>query len=318
MKSIEAIRELRMASLFICNSNKRTVKIALYGKRFGEEFTDSIEKLLDALVRRGIGVMVHEKFYLFLSQKVMLPSTIEIFRTTEELQEASYLLSVGGDGTLLETASIIRDTRIPVLGINTGRLGFLSSVSGNDIDQAIEALVNKDYTLDKRSLIEVRSAQQDFGDFPYALNDVTITNKQRSSMVTIHAYVNDQFMSTYWADGLIVATPTGSTAYSLSCGGPIVLPESNNVILTPIAPHNLNVRPFVLPNTGKVSLRAEGREPNFTLTLDSRTFVIDNETIIDLTRANFEFYMISLPGFGFFNTIRQKMGWGLDARSKRV
>jgi len=306
-----------MASLLICPSNPARVKIALYGKRFDDEFTDSIEKLLDSMVRRGIGILVYEKFYMFLSQKVTLPSVIEIFSTTEELQGASYLVSVGGDGTLLETATIIRDSRIPVLGINTGRLGFLSPISGDEIDHAIESLVNKDYTLDKRSLIEVRSAQQDFGDFPYALNDVTITNKQRSSMITIHAYVNDQFMSTYWADGLIVATPTGSTAYSLSCGGPIVLPESNNVILTPIAPHNLNVRPFVLPNTGKVSLRAEGREPHFALTLDSRSFVIDNETIIDLTRANFEFHLVSLPGFGFFNTIRQKMGWGLDARSKR-
>jgi len=292
------------------------VKIALYGKRFDQEFTDSIEKLLDSLVRRGIGILVHEKFYLFLSQKVTLPSTVEIFRTTEDLQHVSYLLSVGGDGTLLETAALIRDTRIPVLGINTGRLGFLSPVSGNDIDMAIEALVNKDYTIDKRSLIEVRSEQQDFGDFPFALNDVTLTNKQRSSMITIHAYINDQFMNTYWADGLIVATPTGSTAYSLSCGGPIIMPESNNVILTPIAPHNLNVRPFVMPNTSKVSLRAEGREPHFTFTLDSRSFVVDNETIIDLTRANFELYMISLPGMGFFNTIRQKMGWGHDARTK--
>jgi NAD+ kinase len=309
---------MRKASLFICTSNRTLVKIALYGKRFDDEFTDSIEKLLDAMVRRGIGIVVYEKFYLFLTHKVTLPSTIEIFRTTEDLQGVSYLLSVGGDGTLLETASIIRDTRIPVLGINTGRLGFLSPVSGADADQAIEALVNQSFTLDRRSLIEIKSAQQDFGDFPFALNDVTITNKQRSSMITIHAYVNDQFMSTYWADGLIVATPTGSTAYSLSCGGPIVMPDSNNVILTPIAPHNLNVRPFVLPNTSKVSLRAEGREPHFALTLDSRTFVIDNETIVDLTRASFEFHLISLPGFGFFNTIRQKMGWGLDARSKRT
>jgi len=299
-------------------TNPGKVKIALYGKRFDDEFIDSIEKLLDSLVRRGIVISIYEKFYLFLTQKVTLPSNIEIFRTTEDLQGTSFLLSVGGDGTLLETASIIRDTRIPVLGINTGRLGFLSPISGNDIDQAIEALVNRDFTLDKRSLIEVKSARFDFGDFPYALNDVTITNKQRSSMITIHAYVNDQFMSTYWADGLIVATPTGSTAYSLSCGGPIVMPDSNNVILTPIAPHNLNVRPFVLPNTGKVSLRAEGREPHFTLTLDSRSFVVDNETIIDLTRASFEFHLVSIPGYGFFNTIRQKMGWGLDARSKRI
>jgi NAD+ kinase len=307
-----------MASALICIKNLPSLKIALYGKRFDDEFTENIEKLLESIVRRGIGIVIHEKFYLFLTHKVALPGNAEIFRTTEDLQGVSFLLSVGGDGTLLETAAIIRDSRIPVLGINTGRLGFLSPISKDSIDMAIEALVNQDYTLDKRSLIEVRSSQQEFGDFPFALNDVTITNKQRNSMITIHAYVNDQFMSTYWADGLIVATPTGSTAYSLSCGGPIVMPESNNVILTPIAPHNLNVRPFVISNTSKVSLRAEGREPQFLLTLDSRTFVIDNETIIDLTRANFEFHLVTLTGFGFFNTIRQKMGWGLDARSKRT
>jgi NAD+ kinase len=294
------------------------LKIALYGKRFDDEFTDSIEKLLESMVRRGISIIIYEKFYIYLTNKVSLPSTAEIFKTSEDIQGVSFLLSVGGDGTLLETAAIIRDSRIPVLGINTGRLGFLSPVSNDAIDAAIEALVNQDYTIDKRSLIEVRSSQQEFGEFPFALNDVTITNKQRNSMITIHAYVNDQFMSTYWADGLIVATPTGSTAYSLSCGGPIVMPESNNVILTPIAPHNLNVRPFVISNSSKVSLRAEGREPQFLLTLDSRTFTIDNETIIDLTRASFEFHLINLVGHGFFNTIRQKMGWGLDARSKRI
>lgn len=306
-----------MASALFCSPNPPALKIALYGKRFDDEFTESIESLLDALVRRGISIIIHEKFYLFLSTKVTIPGLAEIFRTTEELNGVSFLLSVGGDGTLLETAAIIKDSRIPVLGINTGRLGFLSPVSNDSIDMAVEALINRDYTLDKRSLIEVRSAQQEFGEFPYALNDVTITNKQRNSMITIHTYVNDEFMSTYWADGLIVATPTGSTAYSLSCGGPIVMPESNNVILTPIAPHNLNVRPFVISNTSKVSLRAEGREPQFLLTLDSRTFIIDNETILDLTRASFEFHLINLPGFGFFNTIRLKMGWGQDARSKR-
>jgi len=307
-----------VASALICTPNNPALKIALYGKRFDDEFTESIEKLLESLVRRGIGIVIYEKFYLFLTNKVSLPGTAEIFKTTEDLQGVSYMLSVGGDGTLLETAAIIRDSRIPVLGVNTGRLGFLSPISNDSIDMAIEALVNQDYTLDRRSLIEVRSTQQEFGDFPYALNDVTITSEQRNSMITIHAYVNDQFMSTYWADGLIVATPTGSTAYSLSCGGPIVMPESNNVILTPIAPHNLNVRPFVISNTSKVSLRAEGREPQFLLTLDSRTFVIDNETIIDLTRASFEFHLVTIAGFGFFNTIRQKMGWGLDARSKRI
>ncbi len=293
------------------------MKVALYGKRFDDEHTFGVEKLTEGLIRRGIGISVHEKFHAFLSSKVSLPSTIGIFRTTEELVGTNFLLSIGGDGTLLETVSIIRDTKIPVVGVNTGRLGFLSNISLNAIDSALEALINSDYTLDSRSLIEVKSAQQSFGEFPFALNEVTLLNKQRNSMITIHAYVNDLFMSTYWADGLIVATPTGSTAYSLSCGGPIVMPASNNLLLTPIAPHNLNVRPFVISNTSKVSLRAEGRDPNFLLTLDSRSFSVDNETIIELTRAPFEINLVSFQGQSFFNTIRQKMGWGLDARSKK-
>jgi len=293
------------------------LKVALYGKRFDEEHTGAVEKLVDALVRRGIAITVYEKFHHFLSARISLPSTVTIFRDHTELAGTQFLLSVGGDGTLLDTVSIIRDSKVPVLGVNTGRLGFLSNVSLNEIDISVEALMNGDYTLDSRSLLEIRSAQQDFGDFPYALNEVTVLNKQRNSMVTIHTYVNDLFMSTYWADGLIVATPTGSTAYSLSCGGPIVMPESNAVILTPIAPHNLNVRPFVISNTSKVSFRAEGRDAEFLLSLDSRSFSIDTFTVVELTRAPFQVNLVSFEGQSFFNTIRTKMGWGLDARSKK-
>jgi NAD+ kinase len=293
------------------------LKIAIYGKRFDEEHIFGIEKMIDAIVRRGISFTVHEKFYVFLSSHVTLPATVGIFKTNEDLRGTSFLLSIGGDGTLLETAAIIRDSKIPVVGVNTGRLGFLSIVNLENVDAAIEALVNEDYTIDRRSLLHATSNSQIFGDFPYALNEVTLLNRSRNTMITVHAYVNDQFMSTYWADGLIVATPTGSTAYSLSCGGPIVMPGSNNVILTPIAPHNLNVRPFVISDSSKVSLRGEGRDPNFVLTLDSRSYPVDNETIIDVVRAPFEFCLINFKGHSFFNLIRQKMGWGIDARTKK-
>ncbi len=269
------------------------------------------------MVRRGISFSVHEKFFSFLSSKVALPATTANFRTHEDLRGTDFLLSIGGDGTILETAVMIRDSKIPVVGINTGRLGFLSNVNLENVDSAIEALMNKDFTLDRRSLLQVSSETQTFGDFPFALNEVTLLNASRNAMITVHAYVNDQFMSTYWADGLIVATPTGSTAYSLSCGGPIVMPASNNVILTPIAPHNLNVRPFVISDSSKVSLRAEGRNPNFVLTLDSRPYNIDNETIIDIARAPFDFCLVNFKGHSFFNLIRQKMGWGIDVRSKK-
>ena len=308
-------RPFAIVFFFTLWSNSTILKVALFGKRFDDEYAGAVEKLVDALVRRGIGISVYEKFFQFLSSKISLPTTVTIFKDHTELAGNHFLLSVGGDGTLLETASIVRDSKIPVLGINTGRLGFLSHVSVNGIEDAVESLLNGDFTLDSRSLIEVKCEQFDFGDFPFALNEVALLNRQRNSMITIHAYVNDQFMSTYWADGLIVATPTGSTAYSLSCGGPIVMPESNNVVLTPIAPHNLNVRPFVISNTSKVSLRAEGREPKFQLALDSQSFTIDNSMIIELTRAPFQLYLISFHGQNFFNTIRNKMGWGLDKRN---
>lgn len=291
------------------------MKIALYGKRFNDEHAGTVSTLVDALVRRGISIMVHENFHRFLVTKLSLPVNISTFSNHEELAGTNFLISVGGDGTLLDTAAIIRDSRIPVLGVNTGRLGFLSNVSPENIEEAIEALTNGNYTTDSRALIEVKSATQNFGDFPYALNEVALLNRERNSMVTVHAYINDQFMSTYWADGLIVATPTGSTAYSLSCGGPIVMPDSNNVVLTPIAPHNLNVRPFVISNSSKVSLRAEGRAPDFLMNIDSRSFIINSETMLELTCAPFRLNLVALDGQNFFNTIRNKMGWGLDKRN---
>ena len=291
------------------------MKIALYGKRFNDEHAVTVNRLVDALVRRGITITVHDKFFHFLTTKFTLPANVKIFTETNELEGVDFLISVGGDGTLLDTARIIRDTKIPVLGVNTGRLGFLSNVSPDAFEDALEALINGNFTLDSRALIAVKSNNQTFGEFPYALNEVALLNRERNSMITIHAYVNDQFMSTYWADGLIVATPTGSTAYSLSCGGPIVMPGSNNVILTPIAPHNLNVRPFVISNTSKVSLRAEGRTSEFLLTLDSKSFTIDNETLLELTTAPFMINLVSLEGQNFFNSIRHKLGWGLDKRN---
>lgn len=293
------------------------MKIALYGRRFDHEFTHGVEKLIDGLIRRGIRIKVHEGFHQFLTSRITLPESTEIFQDHTELRDAQFLLSIGGDGTLLETARMIRDSKIPVIGVNTGRLGFLSNIELAHAEEAIEALVNGDFSLDRRSLIAVRSETYDFGDFPYALNEVTLLNSQRNSMITIHAYVNDQFMTTYWADGLIVSTPTGSTAYSLSCGGPIVMPESNGIILTPVAPHNLNVRPFVLSNSAKVSLSAESRDPDFLMTLDSRSFTVPCGTIVELTLAHFELHLVTFPEQSFFKTIRNKMGWGLDARTKK-
>lgn len=291
------------------------MKIAIYGRRFDPQYALEVGRLFDILVRKAISISIDRRFSVFLADKISLPAGIGFFENHEDLGDVDFLLSIGGDGTLLDTAAIVRSRKIPVLGINTGRLGFLSNASFEDIEMVIESLINGDYTLDSRSLIEVKSEGQDFGDFPYALNEVTILNRDRSTMITVHAYVNDQFMCTYWSDGLIVATPTGSTAYSLSCGGPIIMPGSHNLLLTPIAPHNLTVRPFVISNTSKVTLRAEGRQPELMLALDSRSYSLQSQAEVILARASFQLHLVQLNGQNFFSTIRNKMGWGLDRRN---
>lgn len=291
------------------------MKFAIFGKKFEPEHASSVSQLIDALVRRGITLTMYREFHAFVVTQIALPANIEIFESHHDLKEVAFMLSIGGDGTLLATAEIIRDSKIPVLGINTGRLGFLSNVGITEIDESLEALINDRFSIDYRTLIAVQVADQVLDDFPFALNEVALVNKDRSNMMTIQSYVNDRFMCTYWADGLIVATPTGSTAYSLSCGGPIAMPDSNNILLTPIAPHNLNVRPFVISNSNKVVLRAEGRSNECLLTLDSRSFVIPCGAMVELTKASFEMGLVQLEGQNFFNTIRHKLGWGLDKRN---
>lgn len=291
------------------------MKFSIYGRKFDPEYNEHVQRLFDALIRRGVSVSVFKPFRRFMGNTIDLPETVQSFENHQDINDSDFLISVGGDGTLLDTAAIIRDSKIPVLGLNTGRLGFLSLADVGDIDFAIESLINGDYQLDKRSLIEVKCPGKSFGDFPFALNEVTLLNADRGSMVTIHAYVNDLYVCTFWADGLIVATPTGSTAYSLSCGGPIVAPDSNNIIITPIAPHNLTMRPIILSDSNRVSLRAEGRAKEFVLTIDSRSYPVSAEELIHLSTASFEINLVSLPQQNFFNTIRNKMGWGLDRRN---
>lgn len=289
--------------------------ISIFGKQFDEEFIAPIQALVTSLERNNIGILVFAPFQEFLKNKIIFASQNRTFSNCDELGGTDFMISIGGDGTMLETATMIRDRGIPVLGINTGRLGFLSNVSVDDCAISIERLLNQQFSIDSRSLIHVVSDSVDFGDFPFALNEITLLNKERHSMITVHVYVNDLPMNTYWADGLIIATPTGSTAYSLSCGGPIVTPDSNNLILTPIAPHNLNVRPFVISNENRISVRAEGRDPFFLITLDSRSFTINSSNLVELRKAPFSFKLVNLEGQDFFQTIRSKLGWGLDKRN---
>lgn len=293
------------------------MNIAIYGKQFTADFDDAIRALLEMLRVRNHEVTIFEPFTDFLRERNLLfdPSQFTSFKTYEGVQNCDVCISIGGDGTLLDTAGLIRDSKVPVLGINTGRLGFLSNVSTEDIEEAILALEKGDFKIDERALIKVEVTNLAIGDFPYALNEVTIHKKDRSSMVKVHAYMEDLFINTYWADGLIVATPTGSTAYSLSCGGPIVMPGSENLILTPIAPHNLNVRPLVVPCNRTIRLCADGRAADYLLTLDSRSFTISAKDEVKLSTASFKLRLLNLPSQHFFQTIRNKMLWGIDKRN---
>ena len=289
--------------------------ISIFGKQFEDEYIAPIQLLANTLEKRGIDVRVQDSFFDFLVEKIQFKKPPGRFNDASLLNGADFLISIGGDGTILEAARIVRDKGTPVLGINTGRLGFLSNVGVDECEQAIDALIQKEYSLDPRSLIKVQSSTVDFGDFPFALNEVTLLNKERHAMITVHVSVNDVHLNTYWADGLIISTPTGSTAYSLSCGGPIVTPDSENIILTPIAPHNLNVRPLVISNQSKLSIRAEGRDPFFLVTLDSMSFTMDSHAVLELSRSGFDFNLVNLRGQDFFQTISAKLGWGLDKRN---
>lgn len=297
-------------------ANQKIVQmvIGVFGRKFDDRFSDSIQGLFNLLENEGFEIIIYEKFCDFLKQKLTLPQSYNLFNTHHEVSKLDVLLSIGGDGTILDTINYIRDSNVPVLGINVGRLGFLSTVSLDEIPDAIACLKNNNFTIDSRSLIKIESETK-LGEFNYALNEVTIHRKDTSSMITVNVWLDENFISTYWADGLIVATATGSTAYSLSCGGPISMPNSQNLIITPIAPHNLNVRPLVIPNSGELKLHAKGRDESFLLSMDSHSFSIDGNTDIYLSIADFKLNLINLPGHSFFNAIRNKLMWGADKRN---
>jgi NAD+ kinase len=292
------------------------MKVAIYGRRFNTRVVPFLQHLFDSLLKKGIDVVVYDKFHEFIQDQVSLSKAPDTFSATDDLSEkVDIMFSLGGDGTLLDTVTLIRDSNIPVLGINFGRLGFLASINKDAIDEAIESLLNKKYTLDKRSLLCIESAFNPFGADNFALNDITFHKRDTSAMIIIHAYLNNEFLNSYWADGLIVATPTGSTAYSLSCGGPIVMPSSGNIVVTPIAPHNLNVRPIVLSDSNELSFEIEGRSSKYRLSCDSRTEVVDTSVKTVVKKAPFEINLIRLHQENYLETLRNKLLWGIDTRN---
>lgn len=292
------------------------MRIAIYGRSFQDNFTPGIQYLFEKLKQFNCEIYVFEAFHSFLKPRVDISPEIKIFQKNHEIKgKVDFLISIGGDGSLLDTVTLIRDSKIPILGINTGRLGFLSNISIQEIDLAIDALHSKKYKVDERALLKVKTEDNLFGETNFAMNELTIHKKDSSSMITIHAYINDQYLNSYWADGLIIATPTGSTAYSLSCAGPIVVPGSENFVITPIAPHNLNVRPIVVSDNSEIKLKVEGRGMHFLASLDSRSETIDSKYELTIVKENFKIGLIQLEHQDFLRTIRKKLMWGIDKRN---
>jgi NAD+ kinase len=292
------------------------MKTAVYARKLEKANIDYIKELFHYLKEYDFHITVFRDFYDFLINENNYKPPVEgIYTGYSDIEkDTDFVISIGGDGTFLDTLSLVRDTDIPVIGINSGKLGFLANISKEDISEAVKALCEKKFTIEKRSLIKVETEKGIFSDFDYALNDMTI-QKKGSQMITIHSYLDGEFLNTYWSDGLIIATPTGSTAYSLSAGGPILLPNTSNFIISPISPHNLTIRPIVVPDECEITLKPEGRCSKYLVSLDHRTKVIDKTMILRIKKADFYMSVLRLENSNFYGTLRTKLMWGMDRRN---
>jgi len=292
------------------------VRIALFGKEFNSNQLDYVRILINTLENKGCKILIWKPFHDFIKDRITFRQEVTLFADHTDLKgQADLLFSVGGDGTMLHSVRLVRDSGIPIAGINLGRMGFLSSIPPGEILAAVEDILENRYRIVKRTLISLVSPLTLFNDFNFAFNELSINKKENSSLVVVHVWVNNQPLHSYWADGLIIATPTGSTAYSLSCGGPILTPDSNNFVITPIAPHNLSVRPVVIPDSSLIRIRVDSRDHQALVGLDSQSAVItpDNELVVG--KAEFEINLVQRQNEDFFSTIRAKLNWGSDIRN---
>lgn len=292
------------------------MKIGLFGKSISVEGIAYLQQLIDKLNNVNCKLHIYRPFLDKIKEKISIHGDVKTFDTHQELKGATDILfSVGGDGTMLDSIALVRDSGIPILGVNLGRLGFLSSISRDEILPAIDNVIAGNFQLEQRTLLKLKSPEGIFGELSYALNELSITKTDTNSLAVVGVYIDDKFLNTYWADGLIVATPTGSTAYSLSCYGPIISPGSENFVITPIASHNLTVRPIVIPDNTEIRLKVAGRNKLYQVGLDSRYQTIDNTVELVIQRADFKINLIQLPNKDFYSTIREKLLWGKDQRN---
>ena len=290
------------------------MKIALFGKKLAPENGEYMKLLFQELADNQVDIAVYQPFSNIVAAFVPEGIKYDIFHSHDDLK-ADLLFSIGGDGTILDTVPFVLDSGIPVVGINMGRLGFLSSISKNEIANAVNSVLTGDYTVEQRTLLELVSPNDVFGDVRYALNELNVIRNPEHSLLAIKVFVDDVYLNTYWGDGILLATPTGSTAYSLSAGGPIIAPNAKNFVITPIATHNLTVRPVVIPDDSTIRIQVEGREKKFVFSMDSRNCTLDTSVQLEVRKAGFCLNLVRMRGEDFFGTIRNKLMWGKDNRN---
>lgn len=291
------------------------MRIGIYSRGLEPEQIEGMKILLSAFSHYNIEPVIYQDFFNQFYTSIDIADRYSTFNRSDDLETLDFFISLGGDGTLLDAITFVGDKEIPILGINYGRLGFLAGIGRDEIHAALESLVKRTFMIDKRTLVHLDANMHLFNGVSFALNEFTIHKKDTSPMIKIHTYLNGEFLNTYWADGLIVATPTGSTGYSLSCNGPVIFPSSSSFVITPVSPHNLNVRPLVVPDDSIISFEIEGRTDGFLCTLDSRREIASKEVLLAVRKEVFHVNLVRISENNFLHTLRNKLSWGLDKRN---
>ena len=294
------------------------MKIAIFGQYYQNNTHQIAEKVIDFSTKKSDVILIYDPFLKKLLENGFANPCIETFSNHEDLKDNfDFLISIGGDGTILRAATFVRDSNLPIIGINAGRLGFLATIQEENIAFFLEKIHTKEYNISKRALVNIKATPKndDITKIDFALNEITVSRKDTTSMITIETYINDEYLNAYWADGLIISTPTGSTGYSLSCGGPVLMPTANCFTITPIAPHTLTARPLVIPDDVEIKLRVTGREEQYLVSMDSRITSVSNETLLSIKKAPFYIHIVEFKEERFLKTIRKKLLWGEDKRN---
>lgn len=294
------------------------MKVAIYGQYYQNSTEPIIRDIFVFFNQKNVEMIIEADFLTMLYEKELVKKEYKTFQSYDELDNTfDMMISIGGDGTILRAATLVRNSGVPILGINAGRLGFLAMVQKEDIAVFLQLVLDKKYTISERSLLSLSTFPtiETSEDIDFAMNEISVSRKDTASMITIETYLNNEFLNSYWADGLIIATPTGSTGYSMSCGGPILTPDVESFVITPIAPHNLNARPLVIPDKTEIRLKVTGREENYLLSLDSRSTTVKNDTVLTIKKTNFNIKMVEISEETFLKTLRKKLLWGEDKRN---